>query len=334
MYGMAYLHHTAWFTEHVWRCRLSHRERVRAGAVRLPATLCTTTALRKHNGGADGAAVGVEDWSRQARGVDPTDQNKERPAAPGSGTEKEGHAQKLVVSNSAALDAAMADAPSADMRLGVRVLVNDDMVPDHYPGLHSLPQCTATRSVSEATHSWVMVPFVLVSFLNHVMLDLIAIYRTLSLSFVLYMLHYKSGRAKAAATPQRTRAASCRDGANADTTTAATTAAAAPVPDECAPDSDDARTLSEIVEAVHNTCIPFFHPYYVRERLCVLIKQEVTRCVSSLLVAFTSTTLHEIMITSTFQYMTRRCDVRHLFVHNRVVGSVCCTNYHSVVTTR
>lgn len=42
--------------------------------------------------------------------------------------------------------------PFVDLLIGFKVYINDELVPDHYPGLRSLPQCTATLDINDATN--------------------------------------------------------------------------------------------------------------------------------------------------------------------------------------
>lgn len=75
------------------------------------------------------------------------------------------------------------DRPFYDMLLGVKVFINDVLVPDQFPTNESLPQCTATLRANEATTTWLCVPVVLVGRLEDPVLRIIDLYRSLSASF-------------------------------------------------------------------------------------------------------------------------------------------------------
>lgn len=110
--------------------------------------------------------------------------------------------------------------PFFDMLLGIKVFVNDELVADHYPGMKSLPQCTTTIDATDAVNFWNCVPLVLMGYQNHVTLDTIDLYRTLSLNFVEHLLHMKFPSAPAttaatAAHEETSRSASAKQDSRA-----------------------------------------------------------------------------------------------------------------------
>ncbi|PWV07573.1 hypothetical protein C3747_100g67 [Trypanosoma cruzi] len=80
------------------------------------------------------------------------------------------------------------DRPGIDTLVGIRVFVENKLVPDEYPTTRSIPNCTATIDASEAFNNWICIPIVLVGYLNNFLLGTITLYRFLSLNFAGYML--------------------------------------------------------------------------------------------------------------------------------------------------
>lgn len=79
------------------------------------------------------------------------------------------------------------DRPFYNMLLGVRVFINDQLVPDQVPQADSLLQCTTTIHAHEATTTWLCVPFVLsvppTALQRTLLLTDVVLYRDLVLSF-------------------------------------------------------------------------------------------------------------------------------------------------------
>lgn len=81
------------------------------------------------------------------------------------------------------------DRPFYNMLLGVKVFINNELVPDQAPGPDSLLQCTATIRAHEATSTWLCLPIILFptggTIENNPLLSVVEVYRGLCLSFSL-----------------------------------------------------------------------------------------------------------------------------------------------------
>lgn len=75
------------------------------------------------------------------------------------------------------------DRPGYNMLLGVKVFIDDALVPDQDSKPDSLLQCTTTLFANEATKLWICVPVVLFADLTDPMLSVMDLYRPLVHSF-------------------------------------------------------------------------------------------------------------------------------------------------------
>jgi hypothetical protein len=203
LYGVGYLYSTPLSVEHQWRGRVAHLLRVRSRQAPVP------TIVRRR---AEAVATAAQQKQHQQQQRLQQQANKE-----GKGGEKAvGSAQKPESSspldNTPAVvidylrtmcyergEASVYDRPGDDFLIGVKLYVNNELVEDHYPIVNALPQCTATLVVKEAAQHWNCVPFVLMGYINQLMLDPICIYHALSLSFVEHLLRIKIPESTAAA---------------------------------------------------------------------------------------------------------------------------------------
>ncbi|EPY28070.1 hypothetical protein STCU_05316 [Strigomonas culicis] len=184
LYGMAYLHNTALFTEHRWRSRVGHLQRVKDGTATIPEAVRKAKKYRASRQlSAGGTSTTSDPITRQESG-------------PVSGT--------LCLERP---ESTIFQKPSYDTLIGIRLYLDGELVPDHYPRPRALPQCTATIDAHEAFLNWVAIPLVLVGFLNHDSLNPIELYRGLSLSFVEHLLHLKTPVVTAAGVGKRPEAA-------------------------------------------------------------------------------------------------------------------------------
>ncbi|ESL10569.1 hypothetical protein TRSC58_01697 [Trypanosoma rangeli SC58] len=156
VYGMAYLYNTPLFTEHQWRMRVAHY-----------------TAVVAHTGQGQGPARGQREGGEEQ----------------GAG-EGRRHAalDECELARLKAMAKSVYGRPSINTLVGIRVFVDNKLVPDHNSTARSIPNCTATIDTSEAFNNWICIPIVLVGYLNNFLLSTITLYRSLSLNFVDYML--------------------------------------------------------------------------------------------------------------------------------------------------
>jgi hypothetical protein len=78
------------------------------------------------------------------------------------------------------------DRPFYNMLIGIKVFINDQLIPDQVSGPDSLLQCTATIRAHEATSTWLCVPVILCPLdVDCTALSVVEVYRGLCLSFCL-----------------------------------------------------------------------------------------------------------------------------------------------------
>lgn len=198
VYGMAYLHNTALYTEHRWRGRVLHLLKVKDGTAEVPESIRKVSEFMK------GQQQQRRQSTLQSEEVNPSPPSQSPSPGPASLTKHSGVAggQMRSLLSLARAEPTIYSRPFFDMLLGIKVYVDEELVPDHYPGLNSLPQCTTTLDTHDAVTNWVCVPIILMGFLNHMTLDVIDLYRTLSLSFVEHLLHLKTPPTPSENTPR------------------------------------------------------------------------------------------------------------------------------------
>lgn len=76
------------------------------------------------------------------------------------------------------------DKPFYNTLLGVKVFINDVLVPDSFPFGESIPFCTSTIRAPDAVSMWVAVPIVLCGHPDDEVLKTISLYRGLMFSFL------------------------------------------------------------------------------------------------------------------------------------------------------
>ncbi|KAG5500499.1 hypothetical protein JKF63_03593 [Porcisia hertigi] len=204
LYGMAYLYAPPLAVEHRWRGRVAHLHRVQKLQTPIP------DVVRR---GLEGRAALL--GHQQANG-------DSKVASPPSSLLKTSRSPSPALAASAVKlldysnvmrfergEAAVYERPDDKLLIGIKVFVNEEMVENHYPDVHALPQCTATITAKEAAQSWSCVPFVLMGFLNQMLIDPISIFHTLSLNFVEHLLRVKlHGCSNTATSEERVRASS------------------------------------------------------------------------------------------------------------------------------
>ncbi|RNF10701.1 hypothetical protein TraAM80_01405 [Trypanosoma rangeli] len=156
VYGMAYLYNTPIFTEHQWRMRVAHY----AAAV-------------THAGQGQGPA------RKQREGEEEQDAGEGR---------RHAALDECELARLKAMAKSIYGRPNINTLVGIRVFVDNKLVPDHNSTSRSIPNCTATIDTAEAFNNWICIPIVLVGYLNNFLLSTITLYRSLSLNFVDYML--------------------------------------------------------------------------------------------------------------------------------------------------
>ncbi|KEG15333.1 hypothetical protein DQ04_00101000 [Trypanosoma grayi] len=168
VYGMAYLYNTPLFTEHQWRSRVTHYNKMIA-----------SRPVQQQQQGREQEQE--QEQRRQSQSAVAEGANMNTVSRSDAQVEGLSGRQRDIVET-------IFDKPYHDTLIGIKVFVDDELVPDHYPTSRSLLNCTATIDASEAFSNWVCVPIVLIGFLNNFLLSNIALYRVLSLNFAEYML--------------------------------------------------------------------------------------------------------------------------------------------------
>ncbi|KAG5499912.1 hypothetical protein GH5_04049 [Leishmania sp. Ghana 2012 LV757] len=202
LYGMAYLYAAPLAVEHQWRGRVAHLLRVRKQEAPIP------DVVRR---GVQGRTTLQRQLQAQESGASLTP-----PSSPLSMSPLPSPAPAAAAVTPAAYistmrfergETAVFDRPADDLLIGIKVFVNEELVEDHYPDVHALPQCTATVTAREAAQFWNCVPFVLMGYLNQTLLDPISLFHTLSLNFVEHLLRVKlPGRHSTGSAEGRTEA--------------------------------------------------------------------------------------------------------------------------------
>ncbi|KPI89457.1 hypothetical protein ABL78_1421 [Leptomonas seymouri] len=206
LYGVGYLYNTPLSVEHQWRGRVAHLLRVRSQREPIPSIVrrraeALAALQQRQQQRYEGKNAGNASEKLPKR-VSPSSADlPQSPASPlGNKTVPIDYRRTMVYERG---EASVYDRPCDDLLLGIKLYVNDELVDDHYPIVNALPQCTATLAVKEATQHWNCVPFVLIGYLNQLMLDPICVYHALSLNFAEHLLRIKTPasttRAKASA---------------------------------------------------------------------------------------------------------------------------------------
>ncbi|CBZ28540.1 conserved hypothetical protein [Leishmania mexicana MHOM/GT/2001/U1103] len=182
LYGMAYLYAVPLAIEHQWRGRVAYLQQVRRHQAPIPDIVLRSVQGR--------TALQREQQTQGCRKASvPLSSSLPTSPAPGASA-----VTPVEYSNTMRFErgeAAVYDRPADDLLIGIKVFVNEALVEDHYPDVHALPQCTATIIAKEAAQLWSCVPFVLIGYLNQVLLDPISLFHTLSLNFVEHLLRVK-----------------------------------------------------------------------------------------------------------------------------------------------
>lgn len=84
--------------------------------------------------------------------------------------------------------------PFFDMLLGIKVFINNALVPDSFPHEESLPQCTSTYRAPEACALWRAVPMMFVPELRGPMMERCVLYHGLAFSFMEAAVSLPNGR--------------------------------------------------------------------------------------------------------------------------------------------
>ncbi|CAJ1029979.1 hypothetical protein Q4I32_005377 [Leishmania shawi] len=187
LYGMAYLYATPLAIEHQWRGRVAHLLQVRKQQAPIPDIMRRGvqgfTILQRQQPAQGGERVST---------LMPSSSPKPPPSLPASpGSMAEASAKYRSTMRFERGETTVYDRPADNFLFGIKLFVNEELVEDHYPDVHALPQCTATITAKEAAQFWSCVPFVLVGYLNQTLLDPISLFHTLSLNFVEHLLRVK-----------------------------------------------------------------------------------------------------------------------------------------------
>ncbi|KAG5474414.1 hypothetical protein LSCM1_03196 [Leishmania martiniquensis] len=185
LYGMAYLYATPLAVEHQWRGRVAHLLRVRKQEAPIP------DVVRR---GAQGRATLQRQLQVQESGTSCTPLSSPSSTSPSPPAPAAATVTPVEYNSTMRFErgeASVFDRPADDLLIGIKLFVSEELVEDHYPDVHALPQCTATITAKEAAQFWNCAPFVLVGYLNQTLLDPISLFHTLSLNFVEHLLRVK-----------------------------------------------------------------------------------------------------------------------------------------------
>ncbi|CAJ1990325.1 hypothetical protein conserved [Leishmania donovani] len=207
LYGMAYLYAVPLAIEHQWRGRVAYLQQVRRHQAPIPDIVLRSvqgrTALQRQHQAQEGLKASVPLSSSS-------------PTSPAPAASALAPVEYSNIMRFERGEAAVYDRPADDFLIGIKVFVSEELVEDHYPDVHALPQCTATITAKEAAQLWSCVPFVLIGYLNQALLDPISLFHTLSLSFVEHLLRVKlPGRGPAGPAEERAKATSTRPSSSA-----------------------------------------------------------------------------------------------------------------------
>ncbi|KPA85295.1 hypothetical protein ABB37_01632 [Leptomonas pyrrhocoris] len=263
LYGVGYLYNTPLSVEHQWRGRVAHLLRVRSNQAPIP-------NIVRRRAEAVAASQQKQHQLQQQKGggtreVRPSEKSK-TPASPSPAPQEGGavvpidYAHTMVYERG---EAAVYDRPCDDLLIGIKLYVNEELVEDHYPIVNALPQCTATLAVKEATQHWNCVPFVLMGYLNQLMLEPICIYHALSLNFVEHLLRVKI---PASAAPARAPKTAVK---------APTPSDAKPVPKKKSPPSVELTLRVEVVYGCRAEA--FYCTDFISRGACTLRMRESSK---------------------------------------------------------